>query len=205
VRLVQEGDEVVHHAGISVHATAGARYRLVSIVLGGATVRIEPQIHLVGEGASADLHGLVALRGQQHADHHVLVDHATPRCTSRQAFRSLLGGRSRGVYTGSVHVRPGAIGTDSGQLHRALLLSEEAVANARPQLQIEADDVKCAHGVAIGALDPEMLFYLRQRGLDEGQARLLLTTGFVNETLAAIEDEAIRARAEQAFVEWSRP
>jgi Fe-S cluster assembly protein SufD len=202
VRLVEEANTVLHHGRIGAQLGASARYTLVSLVLGGSTVRIEPTVRLIGHGASADLHGLVALRGEQHADHHVTVDHVGPGCTSRQAFRSLLDGRSRGVYTGAVRVRPGADGTDSGQVHRALLLSDDAVANARPQLEIEADDVKCAHGAAIGALDEEMLFYLQQRGLDRLQARALLTSGFVNETLSAVPEGALRERVERAFVGW---
>lgn len=201
VRIVEEGEDVLHHGTIDVEVGPGARYHLVSLVLGGSTVRIEPTVRLVGVGARTELHGLVALRGNRTGDHHVQVDHVAPRCVSRQTFRSLLDGRSRGIFTGNVRVRPGAIGTDSGQLHRALLLSDDAVANARPQLEIEADDVKCSHGAAVGALDEEMMFYLQQRGLDRNEARRLLLGGFVKETLAAVPDERWRAHADALFEE----
>jgi Fe-S cluster assembly protein SufD len=145
---------------------------------------------------------LLALTRAQHADHHVLVDHVAPRCTSRQTFRSLLDRKGRGVFTGRVVVRPGAVGTDSAQLHRALLLSDDAVANARPQLEIDNDDVKCAHGVAVGSLDAEALFYLRQRGLDPAAARALLTAAFAREIVEAIPEGPVRDAVDERVAAW---
>jgi Fe-S cluster assembly protein SufD len=190
VRIVDCGPEVVHHGSIGVEVGEGARYRLISVIPSVGTARIEPTVRLGGPGASAELFGLLALRAGQHGDHHVTIDHAAPRCTSRQVFRSLLDGKARGVFTGRVMVRRGAMGTDSAQVHRALLLSDDAIANARPQLEIDADDVKCAHGAAIGSLDAEALFFLRQRGLDPQQARALLTSAFASEIVAAISESS---------------
>lgn len=203
VRIV-DGDGA-HHGAIGVELAAGASYRLVSVVLGGGATRIEPTVRLAGRGATAELYGLLALRGAEHADHHVTVDHAAPHCTSRQVFRSLLDGKARGVFTGKVVVRPGAAGTDSSQVHRALLLSDDAVANARPQLEIDADDVKCAHGAAVGSLDPESLFYLQQRGLDAAAARGLLTAAFAAEVIDAAPSGSVHDELRERVASWLAP
>lgn len=198
-RVLDEGAEVLHHGVVSAEVHRDATYELTSVVLGARVARVEASVTLVGEGASTALRGLSLLRGEQHADHHITVDHAVPHATSDQVFRAVLDGRSRSVYTGAVIVREGAVGTDSNQLHHALLLSDDAVANARPWLQIDNDDVTCAHGAAIGSLDDDSLFYLRQRGLSEVEARALLTWGFAANTLGAMPEgpvqDALQARA----------
>lgn len=188
VRLENEGPETVHHGVIAVSLGAGARYHGTSALMGAAVSRVEIGVRFDGEGARADLFGLAMLRGAQHGDHHLLVDHRSPGCTSTQVFRTLLADRSRGVFTGRVDVGKGAVKTDSAQVHRALVLSDDAVCNARPQLKIDNDDVKCSHGAAIGSLDEEALFYLRQRGLDPQSARALLTAAFASEIVAALPE-----------------
>jgi Fe-S cluster assembly protein SufD len=202
LREQDEAHDHLHHAALGVSVAEGARYQLTSVLLGGSTTRVEIDVRLAGEGASADLSGLAALRGSQHADHHVTIDHASPGCTSRQLFRSLLDDRAHGIFTGKVIVRRGAVKTDAVQHHRALLLSDDALAHARPQLEIDADDVKCAHGAAVGSLDEEALFYLRQRGLDPRQARALLTAAFAQDVLATIPFAEERARLEAHMTSW---
>ena len=203
LRLQDEATDHLHFGAVGVLCGPGARYELSSLVLGGSTSRVELSVRLSGEGASCELSGLAMLRGSQHADHHVTVDHERPDCVSRQQFRSLLEGRSRGVFTGNVMVREGARGTDAAQSHRALLLSDEAQANTRPQLQIDNDEVKCSHGAAVGALDPEALFYLQARGLSPESARALLVGAFLSEIVqnvpVAAAREALEARVTRAL------
>lgn len=203
VRLVDGGPGARHAARLKVEVEAGGSYRLVSVLAGGAVDRLEVDVRLSGRGASADLHGLVAMDGSRHADHHVTVRHDAPGCTSRQEFRALVADRGRSVFTGRVIVRRGADGTDAAQVHRALLLSDTAVANARPQLEIHTDDVKASHGTAVGALDDEALFYLRQRGLDADQARSLLVEAFAAEVVDAAP-EAVRDALRADVQRWTR-
>lgn len=205
VRLENEGPDTVHHGVIAVSLGTGARYHGVSTLIGAATSRVEIAVRFDGEDARADLFGLAMLRGTQHGDHHVTLDHRSPKCTSTQVFRSLLADRSRGVFTGRVDVGKGAVKTDSAQLHRALILSDDAVANARPQLQIDNDDVKCSHGAAIGSLDEEALFYLRQRGLDPLHARALLTAAFASEIVAAVPESPEREWLAARTATWMSP
>jgi len=192
LRSLDEGDDALHVGAVGSVVAGGGLHRVTSVVVGGRLSRVELSVRLDGADARADLHGLALLRGAQHADHHVSVDHAQPNAHSDQFFRSVLDGRSRSVYTGAVMVREGALGTDSGQLHHALLLSDDAVVNARPWLEIYADDVRCAHGAAIGSLDAESLFYLRQRGLDALGARSLLTAGFARLVLDRLSPSPVR-------------
>lgn len=197
VREQRERGDVAHHGVVAVNVGAGGRYEAVSVLGGAATTRLELTVALQAPGAEVHLHGLTLVSGAEHADHHVRIEHRAPGCTSRQAFRSLCDGHGRSVFTGNVVVAEGASGTDAGQVHRALLLSDEAIATARPQLEISCDDVRCTHGAAVGALDEEALFYLRQRGLSEHQARALLTEAFAAEIVAAAPEtvrDGLRAR-----------
>lgn len=201
VRVVDLAPDARHAGRVSVVLHAGARYELVSVLGGGAMVRVDVEVHLAGRGAHAELSGLTVARGDRHADHHVTVHHEAPACSSAQDFRALVDDAARSVFTGKVIVSPGADGADAAQLHRALLLSERAVAKARPQLEIHTDEVKASHGTAVGSLDPEALFYLRQRGLDPQEARALLVDGFA----AAIVDrapEGLRAALAADVVRW---
>ena len=159
---------------------------MTSLQLGGHLARTELRVELAGEGARTDLAGLALGQGSEHVDHHLLIDHAVPNGTSTQSFRSILDGHARSVFTGKVIVREGAMGTDSDQSNRNLLLSDDAIANTRPQLEIYADDVKCAHGATVGQLDEEALFYLRQRGLSPAQAQALLVEAFAGEIVGTV-------------------
>jgi len=191
--LVQEAhaEATVVHT-VLVRTGAQASYQGTSVQLGGSLARAELRVELAGEHARTDLAGLALGTGSEHIDHHVLIDHAVPNGTSTQSFRSILDGTARSVFTGKVVVREGAMGTDSDQSNRNLLLSDDAIANTRPQLEIYADDVKCAHGATIGKLDDDALFYLRQRGLSPKQARGLLVEAFAGEVVATITDPSVR-------------
>ena len=131
--------------------------------------------------------------GRQHVDHHVTVDHAVPRCASRQLFKGVLDGTARAVFNGRILVRPDAQKTDATQTNKHLLLSDGVEVDSKPQLEIFADDVKCTHGAAEGQLAPEALFYLKSRGLGEASARALLTYGFAHEVLERVAVEPLQA------------
>lgn len=183
---------------IEVHLEQDAHYSLRLLSLGGTAAEEEVHATLVGEGARFELAGLLLAGGNQRMDARVLVDHERPRGWSRQTFRGVVAGHARGAFHGGVRVRPGAQGTDARQTSRGLLLSETATLVTRPELEIEADDVKCAHGAAIGTLDPDAIFYLRSRGMDETEARLLLIRGFASEVLESIPDAGLRAGLQAA-------
>jgi Fe-S cluster assembly protein SufD len=175
---------------------------LHSIALGAALARVEIESRLAAEGASVTANGLYLGRGTQHQDHHVAIDHAAPHTQSRQLFKGILEDRAHGVFHGRVHVRPHAQKIDAVQTNRALLLSDRAVIDSKPQLEIYADDVKCSHGASIGQLDEAQLFYLRSRGLDLPAARALLTQAFASEVLAQLPVESLRSSLEAALLEW---
>jgi len=185
---------------ISVVQKANSHYRAHFMQGGGKLSRTEIAILLAGEGAEADLSGVSVLGGKTHADITTRIDHAVPDTTSRQLFKKVAGGHSRAVYQGKITVREGAIGSDSRQTAKALLLSNHAEADLKPELEIFADDVKCAHGAAVGDLDQDSLFYLRARGIPENEARGMLVHAFLQEVVDGIEDDSLRASA-VAFVD----
>jgi Fe-S cluster assembly protein SufD len=182
----------VHLAMTKLRASTGCTYNNFSLLRGGAPVRNEIDVLLDGEEAQASLNGIMLLRGKDHADTTTRITHHAPRCTSRQVCKTVLDGPSHGVFQGKIVVAKDAQKSDGYQLSRALLLSDRAEMDVRPELEIFADDIKCSHGSTIGDLDENALFYLRSRGLSEEQARSLLIEGFVSETLDEIVIEAWR-------------
>jgi Fe-S cluster assembly protein SufD len=158
--------------------------------LGNNLSRLDARVRLDAPTAEAHLHGVVALP-DGHADITTVVDHAAPHTKSRQMFKSVLGGRARAVTQGRVSVREGAVKSDSHQLFKALLLSSRAEADAKPELEILADDVVCGHGTAVGALDPNALFYLRARGIPEDEAKRLLVRAFLEDAIEGFAKPAV--------------
>jgi Fe-S cluster assembly protein SufD len=195
-RLQYEGNGGHHISAIHVRAERDARYASHSISLGGALVRNDLVAVLDGEGVDCTLNGLYAADAERLVDNHTTIDHARPHCGSREMYRGILADRARGVFNGKIIVRPDAQKTDAKQTNRALLLSEDARINTKPQLEIFANDVKCTHGAAVGQLDEEALFYLRSRGLGEGAARRLLTHAFAADVLSRMPLEAVRTRVD---------
>lgn len=187
VVLQEENPQALHIAGTATRLGAGSRYARLALGAGGALTRHDLVLKLDGQGADCLLNGLVLGRGRSHADHRVFVDHAQPGGTSRQLYKSVLWDRARAVFNGRVRVAAGAQKTDAQQVNRNLLLSKDAEADSRPQLEIFADDVKCSHGSATGGLDAAQLFYLRSRGLDEAEARAMLVEAFAAEVLDVAE------------------
>ena len=183
-RLQREGEGAAHVGTTRVRQARDSRYTSHAVAFGARLARHELYARLEAEGAECVLNGLYAARGRQHSDQHTRIDHLQPRGTSREWYRGVLDDAARAVFTGRVVVHPQAQHSDAQQSNRNLLLSRDAEADSRPQLEIHADDVKCSHGQATGQLDPEQLFYLRSRGLDEPRARSLLVYAFAADVLA---------------------
>jgi Fe-S cluster assembly protein SufD len=202
VRLQRESQSAWHMASLDVRQERDSRYASHSIALGGRLARLEITATLAGEGAECALDGLYLARDSQLLDHQTLVDHAAPHTTSRELYKGILDGRSRGVFRGRVHVRPDAQKIDASQTNRSLLLSDDAIANTKPQLEIYADDVKCSHGASIGQLSDDALFYLRSRGVSLSQARALLSFAFASEVVRSLPEGPIRAEIEELTVGW---
>lgn len=186
-----------HLARLDVRQARDSRFSAHLTACGGAIARHEVRIALEGPGAQVALDGLYLPGGEQHLDNQTCIEHLAPYCTSRERYKGVIGGRGHGVFDGRIIVRPGAIKTDASQTIKNLLLSATAQANAQPRLEIFADDVKCAHGAAVGQLDRQAIFYLRSRGLDEPAARALLTYAFVGEMLDAIRLAPLRSQVER--------
>jgi len=195
-RLQLEGPGGYHVASLWAAQAKGSTLRSHVFSLGAQLSRSEVSARFDGEGGHCELHGLYVGDDHQHLDHRTTLDHKSPGCVSREVYKGILDGKSRGVFTGAVRVREGAQKTDAAQSNKALLLSEDASAEATPQLQILADDVKCAHGAAVGQLDDQALFYLRSRGIPLAQARGLLTRAFAEEVVQRVPVQAWQRRVE---------
>ena len=190
---------------VIVQREHAGRFRSHVLTLGGALVRNDLDVVLADEGAECDLRGLFIGQGDGVIDNHTSVDHAMPHGTSRELYKGILGDSSRGVFRGRVIVRPDAQKTDATQSNPNLLLGARAEIDTKPQLEIYADDVKCAHGATVGQLDPDALFYLRSRAIGEGDARQMLVHAFANEIVDGLPKgvaeplvEAIDTAVEQA-------
>lgn len=180
--VVQDQAPSAFHIGrVAVRQDRDSRFVSHHLTFGAALSRTDLRVCLDGEGAECTLEGAFALGGTQHADNDTFVDHAKPGATSRELYKGVLNGRSHGVFTGRVLVRPGATQTSAQQSNPNLLLSKSAHVDTRPQLEIHNNDVKCTHGATIGRLDADSLFFLRARGIDFVEARRLLVAAFGGE------------------------
>ncbi len=188
-------------SGIST-VGAKAEYNLFNMTSGGALSRFSGLVTLKGEGSDLNVNGVNLLKGTQHGDTTVVVDHAVPDCTSREIFRAVVDDRAHSVFQGRIIVRPHAQKTDGKMMTRALLLSDEAEADNKPELEIFADDVTCGHGATAGALDESLLFYLRARGLPEKEAQALLIQAFVGEAIEGIANDDLREAAMAVAQRW---
>ena len=165
-------------------------------MMGGSLTRNDINAVLDGEGGTCTLNGLSMLDGTQHVDNHLRVDHAKPHCDSREVFKNVLDGASRGVFSGRIVVHEDAQKTDAKQSNMSLLLSDKSQADSKPQLEIFADDVKCTHGATIGQIDRDAVFYLRTRGLNERAAHGMLVYAFARESIARARPKSLRAHLE---------
>ena len=198
-KLQHESSQAYHIGGVHLRLQRSANCTSHSISLGGLLVRNDVVAVLDGEGAECTLNGLYLADDQRLVDNHTTIDHAKPHCGSREIYKGVLADRARGVFNGKIIVRPDAQKTDAKQTNRALLLSEDAQVNTKPQLEIFANDVKCTHGAAVGQLDDEAVFYLRSRGLAESEARRLLIHAFAADVLNRMPLESTRAGAERVL------
>jgi len=201
IRLQREASSAFHLATCAVEQRAGSRYQAINLTFGARLSRLDLSIVQSEPGCETLLDGLALIDGRQLADTHSLVDHAVPQGRLRQTHKCVVGGAAHAVFNGKIMVREGAQQTDAGQSCRALLLSDRARIDAKPQLEIFADDVKCAHGAAIGQLDADELFYLLSRGLSEARARNLLTYAFAAEVIERIPVRSVAARLATTVLE----
>lgn len=201
-KLQRESEEAFHLATMQVQHERGSSFASSLISIGAKLARTQLAVVLFGEGAEASLDGLYLARERQHVDHTVFLDHAKPQGTSRQLFKGILDGKSTAVFSGKIFVREGAQKTDAEQINKNLLLSQEATANTKPQLEIFNDDVKCTHGAAVGQLEELPMFYLRSRGMSPEAARNLLTHGFASEVIQRIKVKPIGDALEEFLWAW---
>jgi Fe-S cluster assembly protein SufD len=191
-RIQLESPNAFHITGLYLSQDANSRYQGINIGLGGAWARTDLFARFQGEHAECDLQGLYLAGDQQLMDFHIDVDHAVPFCTSRETFKGILYGKGRAVFDGRVVVAKDAQKTDAAMSNKNLMLSENAEVDTKPQLEINADDVKCSHGTTVGQIEPEMLFYLRSRGISAPLARRMLCLGFAGEIIEALHADALR-------------
>lgn len=191
-----------HLASINAKLGKGAYYDQFCFTTGAALSRNSITIALTAPEAQARLHGLYLLRGAQHCDTTTLIRHDAPHTTSEEHYRGVLDGKARGVFQGKIIVAPDAQKSDGQQMSRALLLSDQAEANHKPELEIYADDVKCSHGATVGQLDETALFYLRSRGIASAAARAMLMSAFTAELIEAVVAESGRAYVAQQALKW---
>ena len=201
-RLQMEGWEGINLSTIYARVAEGGIYDNFTLNAGARLARNEMHVALLGPKAAAHMNGVQLVADGQHADTTTALDHAAPDCASRQTYKTVLLGRSRGVFQGKILVRQVAQKTDGYQMNQALLLSPEAEIDSKPQLEIYADDVKCSHGATVGELDPEQLFFLRSRGIREAEARAILVEAFLTEAVDAVEDAHVRAALSRAVTGW---
>ncbi len=197
IKLQREGGKAFHIGTCAVTLAKDARYLAHAVSFGARLSRNNLNITQQGEGAHAQIDGIALIGGRQLADTHTLMDHTQPNGTCEQVHKTIVGGGAHAVFNGKVFVREGAQLTDSSQQSRNLLLSDKAHVDTKPQLEIFADDVKCAHGATVGQLDAENLFYLKSRGLSESQARNLLTYAFGAEIIDRIPVPSLVAQLEK--------
>lgn len=201
VKLQQESEQAVHLARIEARQGRDSMFASHSLSFGARLARNDIVTRFDGNGCETLFNGLYHVDGKRHVDHHTTIDHAHPHGTSHEYYRGIVDGDGRGVFAGRIVVGVGALRTDAIQRTDNLLLSARAEADARPELEIYADDVKCAHGATVGRIDETALFYLRTRGIEEERARNLLTWAFAAEALGRIAVPSLRRRARTALLD----
>jgi len=202
VRLMADSPEAINITNAILTIGANAGLTTFNMTTGGSLSRYQGNLVFAGEGAEVTVNGVNLLKDRQHADTTLFLDHAVPYCRSREVFRAVVDDRAHSVFQGRIIVQPRAQKTDAKMMTRALLLSDEAEADNKPELEIFADDVTCGHGATAGALDESLLFYLRARGLSEKQAQAMLIQAFVGEAIESIASDALRELAIATAQHW---
>ena len=203
-KLQEESADGCHVATTQVRQQRASRFLSHYFSLGGQLVRNEVDVTLDDEGCECALNGLYIAAGDQHMDNRTRIDHAKPHCNSHELYKGILDERAKGVFNGKIYVHPDAQKTDAKQSNRVLLLSDDAVIDTKPQLEIYADDVKCTHGATVGQIDETALYYLRSRGISEDLARSLLVFAFANEIASALELKPVRDHVERFLLAGQR-
>ena len=202
IKITGEGAGALHVSSLMAAIGAHARFNEFLFTTGGGVVRNQVFVCFGGEGTVAGIRGATLLQGHQHADTTLVAEHAAAECTSREVFKSVLDEHGRSVFQGKIIVRPHAQKTDAKMATHALLLSETAEADNKPELEIFADDVQCGHGATSGALEQELLFYLKARGIPAKEAEALLIQAFVGEAVEGIEHAGLRDALIDRVVAW---
>ncbi len=202
IKLQDEAPDAYHIATIAGEFGRTSNVSVHSFALGARLSRNNIRAKLAGEGLECVLNGLYLTRNEQLADHHMIVEHAQPHCASHEYFNGILDDKSKGVFHGRIYVHPIAQKTDAKQTNKNLLLSDDASATTKPQLEIYADDVKCTHGATIGQLNDESIFYLRSRGLDSDTAKRMLIHAFAGEIIERIKCDSAREEIDKLV--WDR-
>jgi Fe-S cluster assembly protein SufD len=202
VKIIGEGADALHVSTLAAAIGARARFNAFTFTAGGAVVRNQLFLKFDGEDTVAGIRGATLIKGRQHADTTLVADHVARGCQSREVFKTVLDGEAHGVFQGRIIVRPHAQKTDAKMMTRALLLSERAEADNKPELEIFADDVQCGHGATAGALDDDLKFYLMARGIPQPEAEALLIRAFLGEAIDGIEHAGLREALMDAVVAW---
>ncbi|WP_417513279.1 Fe-S cluster assembly protein SufD [Marinobacter sp.] len=192
IRLCMDGENVQHIGATGVRQQRSSRFESHCVGFGGPLRRHDLQVSLEGEGAECKLNGVVVTQGTQHYDNHTNIEHVAAHCNSEETYRNIATDKSHAVFNGRIHIHQDAQKSNANMNNNNLLLSTGAEIDTKPELEIYADDVKCAHGATIGQLDEESLFYLVSRGIGRREANVLLTMAFINELVAQIPLEVVR-------------
>jgi Fe-S cluster assembly protein SufD len=202
IKLTREGARALHVSSLMADVGAHARFNSFVFTTGGAVVRNQLFLRFSGEGTVANIRGATLLKGKQHSDITMVADHSAVGCQAREVFKSVLDESSRGIFQGRIIVQPGAQKTDAKMASHALMLSDDAEADNKPELEIFADDVQCGHGATAGDLDKDLLFYLRARGIPHDEAEALLIQAFVGDAIEGIEHAGLREALIEAVGAW---
>ena len=190
-RLHQEGEQSSHIGGVHCRLERAANLNSFQLAMGSKLTRVDVVVHHRGEGAHCDLNGVYLPQHQQHVDFHTTIEHAVPHCTTSEIFRGIVGDSAKAVFNGRIHIHPDAQKTLAQLSNKNLLTSDKAEVNTKPELEIYADDVQCAHGATVAQLDKESVHYLKTRGVSEDDAMVMLSFGFINELINQITDQAV--------------
>ena len=191
-RLHEESGEAIHIGAVHARLERDARLSSFHLALGSVLKRLDLVVNHAGPGAHVDLNGVYLPRGDEHIDYHTTIEHAVPHCSSDESFRGIVADRATAVFNGRIHIHPQAQKTRAELSNRNLLTSTEAEVNSKPELEIYADDVQCAHGATVAQLDPLALHYLRTRGVSRAEAEVMLSFGFINQLIEAVESDRVR-------------
>ena len=200
---VQQGAQKSYYiATLQIDQLSQSQVTLNGVTVQGGLTRNDVNARLAGEGAEVVMNGLYLVKGHQHVDNHTRIDHIAPHCTSRENYKGILDDHGHGVFNGRIMVHPDAQKTQASQSNKNLMLSDRALVNTNPQLEIYADDVKCTHGSTVGQVDDDAIFYCQTRGIDRETAQRLLIRGFTNEIIGQVKNGAIRATFESMVTDW---